>query len=182
MPALGRPAKLIYNRLMTLTTHSVVGALFGAVAAHNVPLALAGGFASHFLLDAIPHWDYRLGSAWHDEANPMNNDIDVSAPAFVLDLAKIGFDAILGLGIIYALFRGDDPRILFAALLAGVCAMAPDPLQFVYTKFRREPLVSLQRFHLFMHAKTRLKHRPVLGITSQIAIIVIVVVLSHYGT
>jgi hypothetical protein len=47
---------------MILSTHAIVG---GAVASllpsHPMPVA-ALGFASHFAIDAIPHWDYPLRS------------------------------------------------------------------------------------------------------------------------
>ena len=38
-----------------LTNHVLSGALIGALARHPVP-AFAAGVASHFVLDAVPHW------------------------------------------------------------------------------------------------------------------------------
>ena len=40
---------------MLVTTHVLSGAVIGALAP-NLRAALTGGFASHFVLDAIPHW------------------------------------------------------------------------------------------------------------------------------
>jgi hypothetical protein len=68
---------------------------------------------------------------------------------------------------------------LFAASLWGaIGAMFPDFLQFVYYKTRREPLKSLQRFHLFMHAKMRLDDYRFIGPALQILIVVGVVWLT----
>ena len=40
---------------MLVTTHVLSGAVIGALAP-DLPTALTRGFASHFVLDAIPHW------------------------------------------------------------------------------------------------------------------------------
>ena len=40
---------------MLLTNHVLSGAVIGALARRPVP-AFAAGVASHFVLDAIPHW------------------------------------------------------------------------------------------------------------------------------
>ena len=40
---------------MLLTNHVVSGALIGALARRPLP-AFAAGVASHFVLDAVPHW------------------------------------------------------------------------------------------------------------------------------
>jgi hypothetical protein len=50
--------------------------------------------------------------------------------------------------------------------------MVPEPLQFVHSIHPREPLVSLQRFHEWMHSKRKLAWR--LGVSSQIAFAVAV--------
>jgi hypothetical protein len=161
---------------MTLTTHAVVGGLLGAVASHNLALAGLMGFASHFIFDTIPHWDYHLSSSHEDDKDWLNNDIDASGKAFIIDLAKIGFDFVLGLVIVYAAFHSYSPMVLLGAIVGALFAIVPDPLQFAYMKWRHEPLVSLQKFHIFMHAKLKLKDRPLIGIASQ-AIIVIVMLL-----
>lgn len=70
--------------------------------------------------------------------------------------------------------------MLVGALVGAVFAIIPDPLQFVYMKYRHEPLISLQRFHLFMHARTRLNDRPLLGVGSQIALIAVMALLSRF--
>jgi hypothetical protein len=162
---------------MTLTTHAVAGALVGAVASHNLALAASAAFMSHFLFDTIPHWDYALGSTHEDQANPMNNDIKSSGKQFIIDLLKIACDAGLGILVTYIFFRNASNSVLIAALIGALFAMLPDPLQFVYWKFRHEPMISLQRFHMFMHAKMHLKDKPIVGILSQVVFIGIIYLL-----
>jgi hypothetical protein len=165
---------------MTLTTHAVVGSLVGAAAAANPVAAAFFGLASHFLMDSIPHWDYPLASVKKDLKNPMNDDMDTSGGAFYLDLGKIALDVLLGFSIVWLTFHLASSTILIGAFIGAFFAMVPDSFQFIYWKFRHEPLVSLQRFHIYLHAQTKLDDRPVLGILSQIAIIGVVVVIARH--
>jgi hypothetical protein len=63
-------------------------------------------------------------------------------------------------------------------LLGATLAILPDPLQFLHGRFPREPLRSLQRFHVWVHTEQRLEGRPVLGLISQLGFVVLVVALS----
>jgi hypothetical protein len=47
---------------MILSTHAVVGGAIASLVPSDPILAAAAGFASHFAIDAIPHWDYPLRS------------------------------------------------------------------------------------------------------------------------
>ncbi len=162
---------------MTLATHAVTGALIGAVASHNIALAASAAFLSHFIFDTIPHWDYSLGALEQDNKNPLNNRMKTKGLPFFIDLSKIGFDFLIGIGLTIAAFYTLSPIIFIGALIGALCAVIPDPLQFVYWKFRFVWLKPLQSFHLFMHAKTRLNDRPILGILSQTAIIALILLL-----
>ncbi len=153
--------------IMILVTHSALGAALGAMAGEPA-LGAALGFASHFVLDAIPHWDYELRSSRKDEQNPLNDDLIIGRD-FWFDLLKIGLDAALGLGLAFWLAGGLGLAGAFGALL-------PDFLPFAYFKFRRfPPLRALQKFHLRVHATRRLTE-PILGSGLQLALIIIVVV------
>ncbi len=151
---------------MILVTHAVVGAGIARVARlHPVP-AFIVGFLSHFILDTIPHWDYHLKSSTKGSvANPIDGDFVIGRD-FYFDLVKIGFDFSLGLVLPYIFFSQGMSLVDFATseiLWGAIGGMTPDFLQFVYTKFRREPMVSLQRFHIFMHATRSLSHAHVVG-------------------
>ncbi len=164
---------------MTLTTHGIAGALIGAVAYHNPPFALAVALTSHLLLDTIPHLDYSLRTSKEDAHDAMNNDIKASGKDFIIDLAKIGLDFSLGI-LIPALFLfiyHANMAMWIVSLLCAFVAIVPDPLQFVYMKTRSRILKPFQQFHMYMHAKTRLKNMKVFGIVSQLAIIAVLLSL-----
>jgi hypothetical protein len=45
-----------------LSTHAIVGGAIASLISSHPLLAAVAGFTSHFVIDAIPHWDYRLRS------------------------------------------------------------------------------------------------------------------------
>lgn len=159
---------------MVLTTHVVTGAAFASLTPNQPLLGFAVGFVSHFVLDAIPHWDYPRISEKKDKNNPMNNDMAINKD-FVKDIFKMGVDGIIGLLITYFIFVF---YLKFSTLviLCGVTGgIVPDALQFVQMKWKHEPLTSLRRFHLWIQSWKSLDDKPVLGVLSQIAIICLVV-------
>jgi len=146
---------------MILSTHAIVG---GAIASlfpsHPVLVAIAG-FASHFAIDAIPHWDYPLQAiSLRPAADSRALNLD---RRLWVDLTLIALDACAGLAIAIWLFA--TPATIGAILLGAVAAMVPDPLQVVHALYPREPLKSLQRFHHWIHAKRKLSWP--LGASSQ---------------
>ncbi len=161
---------------MTLTTHAITGATFATLVPNYPILGFILGFSSHFILDAIPHWDYSIVSMKRDEKNPLNNDILINQD-FYRDLIKIGIDGVLGLLLSFVLLGIFYQRSLFIVFLGAVAGMLPDALQFVYFKWKHEPLISLQKFHtLYIHSKIRLSKKPILGISLQILLILIIVI------
>ena len=147
---------------MILTPHAVAGAAITSLFRLNPVTAFFAGFLSHFFLDAIPHWDYKLKSSYKDEAQPLNNNFGVG-PGLYLDLAKIGFDALLGLFLSVLFFSLGTGVSFWAIIFGAIGGMLPDPLQVVYMKWRREPLISLQKTHLLFHTSHRIQD-PVFGI------------------
>lgn len=166
---------------MILTTHAIVGAAAASVLPSHPVLGFAVGFTSHFLLDAIPHWDYHLNSYEKDEGNPMNSNI-ILDKKFIIDLLKTGSDAFLGIIVAFILFG--IPNLNLTSILSSVIfwgvvgGLAPDFLQLVYFKWKHEPVKSLQKFHFWIHTEHRLHDQPLLGIISQIIFITAVVAVS----
>lgn len=149
---------------MTLTAHGIVGAGVAVALQSHPVLAIAAAFASHFLVDAIPHYDYPIRSA---SINPK-----IGAPmrfdrALLLDFFSIGTDFALGMVLGTFLFGSSDLWSL--AAIGAFMGIFPDPLQFVYGHFRHEPLVSLQKFHQWIHTSHHLREHVVLGVVSQLA-------------
>jgi hypothetical protein len=61
---------------LTLTTHAIVGSAIASLIPTHPLLGICMAFASHFLLDALPHWDYpiRSPSVNPQPAAPMKYD------------------------------------------------------------------------------------------------------------
>jgi hypothetical protein len=163
---------------MILTTHAITGATLATLTPHNPVLAFIIGFGSHFLLDAIPHLDYTLKSIHRDTKNPYDKSITFGKDSYK-DLIKVCMDGILGLlftFIIFKLFLGNNYSI-FVVFVGAIAAMLPDLLQFVYCKWKHEPLITLQRFHAFMHSDKRMRDKPFLGILSQVLVIIFFILM-----
>lgn len=154
---------------MILATHAISGAVLAELVPNHKVEAFALGFVSHFILDSIPHWDYNLNSKEKDSKDPLVSDM-LLGKEFFRDLLKISLDALIGvawgLGIAHFIFQNISWGIFFGI----VGGLMPDFLQFVYMKWRHEPLVSLQRFHKWIHAKKEITNF-VYGIFAQILII-----------
>ena len=146
---------------MILSTHAIVGGAIVSFFPSHPLLVVAAGFASHFAIDAIPHWDYPLQAiSIRPAAGSASLNLD---RRLWVDLSLIALDACAGLALAIWLFA--TPATMGAILLGAVAAMVPDPLQVVHASYPREPLKSLQRFHQWIHAKRKLSWP--LGASSQ---------------
>lgn len=89
---------------MTATAHALVaGAIYRAIPNPilSVPLALA----SHFIMDAIPHWDF--GTDWRSRSKKMTG-------AFAI------VETVLGITLAYFLFHGKGAGVpLLATIIAS---------------------------------------------------------------
>lgn len=160
---------------MTLTTHALVGAAAAQLFPQQPYLAFAVGFASHFAIDALPHWDYRPASLEKDQENPLDTDMRLGKQ-FIFDLIRIGSDAILGvvLSVIifsFTIFHAPLPIVLIGAM-AGIL---PDPLQFAYFKTRSIILEPLQRFHIAVQKGKSLYIKSLYGIGLQATLVLLIV-------
>ena len=146
---------------MILSTHAIVGAAIASLFPSHPALVVAAGFASHFAIDAIPHWDYPLQAI---SIRPAGGSTALNLDGRLCrDLSLIALDASVGLALAIWLFA--TPATMGAILLGAVAAMVPDPLQVVHALYPREPLKSLQRFHQWIHSKRKLSWP--LGASSQ---------------
>ena len=157
---------------MILTTHAIVGAALASFLSSHPAAAFVAGFASHFVLDAIPHVDYPIKSR---SVNPRIGAPMAFDRALLEDALTIGTDGLFG--IIAALFLFSTTASLSAILMGAIGAMLPDPLRFVHSRLPREPLRTLQRFHRWAHTKKRIKG-IVLGVGTQAALVACVIGLT----
>src|SRR4029453_4731092 len=164
---------------MILSTHAIVGAAIASFVPSHPTTVFVLGFGSHFVLDAIPPWDYPI--------RPASLGPEIGAPvtfdrALLRDVVVIGSDALLG--ILGALFLFASPDGLWSILLGPFGAMLPDPLHTIYAHFPHEPLRTLQRFHRWIHTDKGIKEDIILGVGSQIAFVAVMVgvtMAAHYG-
>lgn len=161
---------------MILTTHAVVGTAVGQVLKRHPVLALIAAFCSHFILDSLPHWDYHLHSADLEHENKLDYNI-VIGEDFFFDLPKILTDGFFGLILSYLIARPTNLHDLLFVLATAIAAMIPDSLQFLYFRLRREPLTSLQKFHIWMETNYELHDYPPVGITMQVSLIILMYAL-----
>ena len=125
---------------MVLSTHVITGGAVATLAPGNPALGFILGFASHFLLDSIPHWDYVLASKKTSGNDPLDTSMDMGKD-FIRDLFVMGFDFLIGMIVVYSLLYSDSLRFtLMAGIIGGVL---PDFLQFMYFRSLQALLFNL---------------------------------------
>ena len=122
---------------MIITPHMLVGAAVGAHSSHFWSAFILGLF-SHFLLDALPHWDYL-------------KKVKISNPDH---LKKIGLDFISG-GLLVLFLTWSSPQKFFI-LVALVAALLPDCLETIYHNFNIICLRPLSHIHHNINFQKRL--------------------------
>lgn len=166
---------------MTLTTHAIVGAAAMSAtiaAAGTTPTGIAlgalAGFASHFAIDAIPHWNEGRALMRSFEKDPYNRlATDMRGGVdFMHDLVLIAADVLLGLvlsALIFSFWLFSVPPLI--VLFGAVAGMLPDALQFVYFKTHWHFMRPLQNFHV--HLQTELMNPLSLGIEVVLMVVVV---------
>jgi hypothetical protein len=163
---------------MILASHAIAGAAIGRLTKNPI-LAFLLGLASHFALDAIPHWQYELKSRTYSD-DTLAEDMALDGK-FARDIIFIGADFFLGIFLSLLAFGGwnemfDPSAPIIAGIIGGVL---PDAMQFVFWKFKHEPLISMQKFHNWIHAVWDFDYKSRKGVALQVAIILIVVLVSN---
>lgn len=156
-----------------MSTHAIVGGAIASLVPLNPAAAAIAGFASHFAIDAIPHWDYPLRSiSLGKDAD--NRRLPFSS-ATLTDFGIVALDAFAGFGLALWLFATEDS--IWAIGIGAFAGMLPDALQFVRTLYPRGPLHALQRFHWWAHSKRALT--GISGMGSQFALALMIAVLAR---
>lgn len=147
---------------MILVTHGIVGGGLGAVIPGGPLVSFVVGFVSHFVLDTLPHWDYKLGSVSEQYDDKVGFKVKDS-PALLVDMFKVSIDGIFGLVLPFIFLLSFPGQGVWLSILCGsIGAILPDFLQFVYAKREYRWLRSLQAFHEWVHTDYRIK-RPLVG-------------------
>lgn len=146
---------------MLLTPHALVGAGIGA-SADNIALIIILAFASHFILDMLPHFDWAI---WHD-----NKDFDLEIRDYILVI----IDFLISAGLLYFLWynSGRDSSILVGAFFAVLPDMI-DVVPYWNKSLRKLPVFSqLHKLHTAIHFRLKPKYWY-WGVITQMIIIII---------
>lgn len=162
---------------MTLTTHIIIAEVVARPLARLNPIfGFIVGILSHYLLDAIPHWDYKLKSSLANENRlPGEKKIRFTRESFWPDVAKTALDTFIGLIIILFLMPPKSIHETVFLLATAFGGVLPDFLQGAYGSGYAEFLKPVQKFHDTMHTKIKLGPYPLIGVPFQIFIILIAV-------
>jgi hypothetical protein len=153
---------------MILSVHAIFGAAVASQFPNHPVLGFTLGFASHFILDAIPHKDYELISLEKDliSRKPKFMDDVVAKFRLIRDVILVSFDALVGLCLAYLFFFNPTHPFLF--LLGAVASLLPDFITFLYIFLKHKSLILFTDLHVnFIHTKYILKLNQVNGVFIQ---------------
>ena len=148
-----------------------------AVATGNPIAGALAAFVSHFVLDAIPHWDYEVDAV---DKGDIFSEHELNQNKMKTAMLKVGFDGLLGMSVplILAYVLGES---LFLVFLGAGFAILPDFLQFVYLKTKTTLLHGFMEFHHGIHSHIRLDGKPLVGLfTQSLFWVAAVVVMWHF--
>ena len=138
---------------MTLTTHILVaGAAATALgAAPNPTAAFFISWMSHYLIDLIPHWSYRMPSV--EKTDSAGRQVFAGDKKQIAkDILKTVADLILGTIVLLSLTKPEftfDSIIFLTAVVAG--SILPDALQGVDLIYKDFPFAQLKKFGELLH-------------------------------
>lgn len=162
---------------MTLTTHIAIAAAATQPFAQSYPmLGFFAALASHYLADAVPHWDYGMHAIGRNEQKLQwsADQAHIFRRRVIRDIGHFAVDGLLGVGITLLLTRpvsAEEWLWIIGAIAGGIL---PDFLQGAYLSGAAF-LRPLQRFHDRCHTKIKLGPYPLIGIPLQIIILFIAI-------
>lgn len=157
---------------MTLTTHAAAATAIGFFLPGPWWLGWSLSFASHFVLDTIPHYDY-------DEKNDQSGFFILKIhDKFKVNLLKVGLD-VIGSYVIPIFLCYSLGLPYFYILGCATLAIVPDFLQLVYGLTKLSVLKKLQLFHEWVHSRRRVNNYW-WGWLQQGSIVTFIVILLLY--
>ena len=156
---------------MILASHIIVSGILGS-RTQNYFFAAAIGLISHYILDAIPHWDYL--PEFETEARTKNNFIKTKK--FWKNISKVAADILLGFGALLIFVIFDKNANIVPLIISTFFSILPDALSLLYWitnwKFIKWNFDIQESSHHLTRSKINPGFR--LGIITQIATIGIV--------
>lgn len=164
---------------MILASHIIISGLLGSKT-QNYFLAAAIGLVSHYILDAIPHWNSYLSPEFKIKAEAEDGKF-IKEKFFWKEVSKTVIDILIGLGLLFIFLKNLSYLNIAAVFISVFFGILPDPLQLLYlmTKWRFIKWnFDFQEFvHHSIHSKINQRFWP--GIAIQIATIGIVFLILY---
>lgn len=146
---------------MTATAHAIIGTVIAAKIG-NPALAIPIAFASHFVADAIPHWD---AGTHRREKTPRKLFFESA------------LDVLIGFAVAYAIIYFLFPQTNLAyAFFIIIIAQLPDWLMAPYAIFHIN--FPLFKWAYQIQSKLNVRLDKPWGIINQVAILVFIVILA----
>jgi len=164
---------------MILATHAIAGAAAAQLFPDNPWLAFIAAFASHFILDAIPHWNYQLKSKAKDPSDPLDGKM-IWGKKFIVDILKISLDFAAGIALSILFFSKGADQNTAVTILGALGGTLPDALRFAYWQLKVEPFKFLQKFHYWIHPKKERQLSLAVGIPLQVLIVAVIIVATGF--
>ncbi|MEI6296859.1 MAG: hypothetical protein WCO84_04415 [bacterium] len=156
---------------MILAPHIIIGVAVARTLPDNLILAFSAAFLSHFIADAVPHWEYDLSKA----IDPKYSEKIRINKEFLWDFFRLSLDGLIGLFISFLLFYNGNTGFIIAGCLGGIF---PDILQFLYGKFKNRPLIVFKKFHDSVHSEKK-ERKFLVGVLSPVFFTTIIVIFSY---
>lgn len=154
---------------MILASHIIISGILGSKA-QNYFLAAIIGLVSHYVLDAIPHWDYLP----EEFQSRVKTDGDfIKNKKFWKELSKVAIDGLIGLILLLILTSFYQNLNIASALISAFFGILPDALSLLYWITKWRAIKWNHDFQVFIHYSIFKKTEPDFwpGIATQIATI-----------
>ena len=154
---------------MILVTHSLVGAAILKPLDNNWLVFLVIIF-SHFLLDALPHYDYEVGALSGLPQGFRNKLKALFSRSHYPFFIKVSTDYLLAITLPFILIQPSDFSVFLKILVAISAALLPDFFIGFWRMFPSNKVFYVSRLiHQKVHTNIRFEGRPVLGMSLNIA-------------
>lgn len=163
---------------MILASHIIISGLL-ASKTQNYFLAALIGLISHYILDAIPHWDY-LSEEFKLKAN--GNPGFIKSKKFWQEIIKVVADIVIGLLLLFIFLKPSSLINIIPAVIGLFFGVLPDPINLLYWMTGWKIIKWNSDVQNFMHYSIhpKIKQGFCSGILIQIVTIALVFAATFY--
>ncbi|MDO8743423.1 MAG: hypothetical protein Q7J30_02645 [Candidatus Azambacteria bacterium] len=164
---------------MILASHIIISGILGSET-QNYFFAGVIGLVSHYVLDAIPHWDFYLSPNFGAQTKIKDGGF-VKERIFWKEISKVVIDIAIGFGLLFIFANFYKNTNTVPLIISGVFSILPDALILLYWitnwKFLKWNFDIQEFAHNLTRSKTNSSFR--FGIITQIATIGIVFLMLY---